>query len=161
VWFVDLAPFQDVALTANAVLQAIGVIYGNSIPKKALLSYLAPRHILLLLDSFEHLIEGAHIIGELLTGAPNLTVLSTSHAPPKIYGEWEYLVRPLPLLDPKASGDWDHISSSDSVRLFMERVQAVNPEFVPHPAIGKICTRLDGLPLGIELAGTQTRIYSA
>jgi non-specific serine/threonine protein kinase len=161
VWFVDLAPLQDIALIANAILQAIGVNYGNSIPQKALLSYLAPRHILLLLDSFEHLLEGAHIIGELLTGAPDLTVLSTSREPLKVYGEREFLVRPLPLPDPIDYGDWDHISSSDSVRLFLERAQAVNPEFVPHPVIGKICTRLDGLPLAIELAATQTRIYSA
>ncbi len=159
--FVDLAPLQDATLVANAIIQAIGVNYGNSIIHKALLSYLAPRHVLLLLDNFEHLLDGAHIIGDLLSGAPDLTVMSTSREPLKIYGEREYLVRPLPLPDPKATGDWGQISRSDSVQLFMERAQAVNPAFVPHPAIGMICNRLDGLPLAIELAATQTRIYSA
>jgi len=161
VWFVDLGSLQDPSLIANAVMQAIGVNYGNSIPDKALLSYLGPKHALLLLDSLEHLLEGAHIVSEMLAAAPELTVLSTSREPLKLYGEREYLLRPLPLPDIEVSGDWERTLNSDSVQLFIERARAVNPDFVLHPAIGNVCVRLDGLPLAIELAATRTRIYSA
>jgi len=161
VWFIDLGSLQDPSLIANAIMQAIGVNYGNSIPEKALLAYLAPKHALILLDSLEHLLEGTYVISEMLTAAPDLTVLSTSREPLNIYGEREYPVRPLPLPDLDDPGKWDHNLRSDSVQLFIERAKAINPDFILHPAIGNICTRLDGLPLAIELAATRVRIYSA
>lgn len=161
IWFVDLASLQDASLIPNTILQTLGVNYGNSIPVKTLQAYLAPRHTLLLLDNLEHLLEGVNIIGELLAAAPDLTVMSTSREPLKIYGEREYLVSPLPLPDVDDPGNLDQDLMSDSVQLFIERARAVNPDFVLHPAIGNICIRLDGLPLAIELAATRTRIYSA
>lgn len=161
IWFVDLASLQDASLIPNTILQALGVNYGNSIPVKTLHAYLAPKHTLLLLDNLEHLLEGVNIIGKLIASAPDLTIMSTSREPLKIYGEREYLVRPLPLPDVDDPGNWDQHLMSDSVQLFIERARAVNPDFVLHPEIGNICIRLDGLPLAIELAATRTRIYSA
>ncbi len=164
VYFVDLAPLSDDALVAKAVAAVIGVM-GN--PHEPLLDTLkralTAREVLLLMDNFEHVIEAAPPVSELLAAAPRLKVLVTSREALHLSGEQEYPVPPLSL----PSGDGlsiQQITESEAVSLFVQRVQMILPRFeIDHdnaPAVVQICTRLDGLPLAIELAAARSKLLS-
>ena len=100
------------------------------------------REILLLLDNFEQLIEAAEVVGELLQAAPRLRVLSTSRARLHVYGEHELEIPPLP--------------AAEAEELFVSRARATGRELPPGELITEICSRLDGLPLAIELVAART-----
>jgi predicted ATPase len=100
----------------------------------------------LLLDNFEHLLGAAATVADLLATAPSLHVLATSRAPLRISGEVEYPLDPL--------------NPVDAVALFLERARAVGRAIEPDVTIEAICTRLDSLPLAIELAAARTRLLS-
>jgi predicted ATPase len=123
--------------------------------------FLANQQVLLVLDNFEHVLEAGAGISNLLRAAPNIKILITSRTPLNIYGEQEYLVPPLALPDPKQ--DVDDLLDYEALRLFMARAQAAQPSFTPttHQArvIAEICTRLDGLPLAIELAAARVKLF--
>ena len=116
--------------------------------------------MLLVLDNFEQVLPAAPLVGRLLSAAPRLKVLATSRVALRLYGEQEYAVPPLGL--PEAV-DRDAIRSSEAVRLFLERAQAVRPGFAltdaNGPTVLEICRRLDGLPLAIELAAARVRLF--
>jgi predicted ATPase len=105
---------------------------------------------LLLLDNFEQVLPAAKFVAEILETSPSLKVLVTSRSPLRIYGEQEFPVAPL--------------AHSSAVELFVQRAAAVWPEFAStsenEPAIQEICSRLDGLPLAIELAAARTKVLS-
>jgi non-specific serine/threonine protein kinase len=152
VTFVSLSSVRDPELTPAAVAQAVGI------PESSLLvGRLADRHLLLVLDNAEHLLDSVPaLVADLLAGCPRLTVLATSRAALEISGEHRYLVSPLPL--PGESGGSDQ-PVSDAVTLFEQRAQALRPEF--HltegnaDAVAGICRAVDGLPLAIELAASR------
>ncbi|MBA3734139.1 MAG: hypothetical protein H0W90_02905 [Actinobacteria bacterium] len=108
---------------------------------------LRDREALLVLDNFEHLLEAAPSVGELLAGAPNTKILATSRAPLRLEGEREYPLDPLP--------------SDEAVELLTQRGRAVRPGFEPDDATREICSRLDGLPLALELAASRLRSLSS
>jgi predicted ATPase len=108
---------------------------------------LGDRKALLVLDNFEHLLEAAPAVGELLAGAPNTKILATSRAPLRLAGEREYPLDPLP--------------SDEAVELLTQRGRAVRPGFEPDDATREICSRLDGLPLALELAASRLRSLSS
>jgi predicted ATPase len=114
--------------------------------KRDLAEHIGSKRLLLLLDNFEHLVEAAPGVAELLRACPRLDVLVTSRAPLHVAGEWEYAVDPL--LEPEA------------VALFGERARAVTKDFVPSEEVGEICRSLDCLPLAIELAAAWTKVLS-
>ena len=150
VWIVPLAAIADHALMAPEVARVLEVdpIAGTTI-EEMLVAALAVRDLLLVLDNFEHLLGGAGVVADLLAAAPKLNVLSTSRETLRISGEHLIEVPPLPL--------------PDAAELFRQRALAVRPEFrlddEEHAAIERICVRLDGLPLALELAAAQISVF--
>jgi predicted ATPase/class 3 adenylate cyclase len=155
-FFVDLAPIRDPALVSLAVAQALGLrVDPGGDAMTAVQARLRDRDLLLVLDNFEQVTEGAGVIEELLSDAPQLRVLVTSRIPLGIYGEQEYEVPPFEI---------EGTRSADAIDLFVDRARAVRPGFEltdEHAAaVADIVGRLDGLPLAIELAAGQVRILS-
>ena len=125
-------------------------------------AFLATKEMLLVIDNCEHLVEAAPVVGSLLEGAPRLKVLATSRVPLRLQAEREYPVPPLGLPRRKPPPTLEQLSQYEAVRLFIERAQAVKPDFAVDnetaPAVAEICHRLDGLPLAIELAAARLRM---
>ena len=122
------------------------------------------RELLLVLDNFEQAMSAAPLVGELLAAAPRLRVLVTSRAALHVAGEQEFHVPPLALPDPTNLPDLDALSQYEAVALFIARARAVRPGFEVNnqnaPAVAEICSRLDGLPLAIELAAAGIKLLS-
>src|SRR6266446_6495321 len=166
--FVPLSPLSDPGLIASVIVQTLGVreAGGQSpleILKKNLQDSLrAP--MLFLLDNFEHLIQAAPTVAELLAAAPNLKILVTSRAALHVYGEHEFPVPPLALPDSRSQPTVEILSQCPAVALFVQRAVAARPDFELSrgnaAAVTEICTRLDGLPLAIELAAARIKVLS-
>ncbi|MFD9908173.1 ATP-binding protein [Streptomyces sp. NPDC059063] len=147
----DLSALPDEGLLITAVADAVGLAdHTPRLPLEALRTWLAPRRVLLVLDSCEHLVAACRdLVGELLAGCPGLTVLTTSRQPLGLWGEARIEVRPL-------------APDGDALTLFTERAEAVAPGTLPDEphrgaAATEICERLDGIPLALELAAAQLR----
>jgi predicted ATPase len=116
------------------------------------------------MDNFEHLLDAAPSVGTILSSAPGITVLVTSRERLHIYGEYEYPVVPLALPDLSRRESQEQVLRYDALRLFFQRAQAVRPglhmDAVQTAAAVQICTQLDGLPLALELAAIQAKIYT-
>jgi predicted ATPase/class 3 adenylate cyclase len=163
VFFVPLAPLSDPERIPSAIGSVLGVREeGERSLVERLRDALATRQMLLVLDNFEHLAAGAPLIGELLAASPRLKVLATSRLPLHLRAEREYPVPPLALPRRKPPPTLEQLSQYEAVRLFIERAQAVKPDFAIDnenaPAVAEICHRLDGLPLAIELAAARVRM---
>jgi predicted ATPase/DNA-binding CsgD family transcriptional regulator len=159
-WFVDLAPVRNPDQVIPAIAAVMG-ISSRSGSVQALLATLGPEtNTLLLVDNFEHVVDAAPSIADLLKGAPGLTALVTSREPLKVGGEREYPITPL-TLPSAAHQSMDDLTQLDAVRLFAERARAVVPSFTVAPdnapQVVDICRRLDGLPLAIELAAARIK----
>jgi predicted ATPase len=135
VTFVPLAATTDPELAGSAVLQALGVpdTVSSSTPWERLAGVLGERRTLLLLDNLEQVVSIGPELGRLLERCPGATILTTSRAALRIYGEHEYLVQPFPRPDPDPGASLDQLWRNDAVRLFAERARAVRPEFVLTP----------------------------
>lgn len=164
VCFVDLAPLSDHTLVAKAIASALGVVERPMEPlPDTLKRVLAKRELLLLIDNFEHVIRAAPLVSKLLAVSSRLKVLVTSREPLHIAGEQEYLVPPLslPLVEEPSV---ECLTESEAGLLFLRRAQMALPRFtlseVTAPVIGQICTRLDGLPLAIELAAARCKLFT-
>ena len=154
---------RDPGLVAAAVAKVLDVKEAGERPLlDSVRAHLRDRQLLLLLDNFEQVAEAAPLVAELLAAAPRLTVLATSRAALRLSGEREYPVPPLALPDPRHLPAPGQLGRYAAVRLFVERAQAVKPDFrltnENAPAIAAICHRLDGLPLAIELAAARVRL---
>ena len=163
VFFVALATITDPALVASAIAGPLGVKESGDQPlEEGLKAYLRDRNLLLVLDNFEQVLEGAPLVGGLLDACPKLKVLATSRIPLRLYGEIEYPVPPLALPDPTVLPPLEVLTQYEAVRLFVERAKAVKGDFEitneSAPAVAEICARLDGLPLAIELAAARVRL---
>jgi predicted ATPase/DNA-binding CsgD family transcriptional regulator len=162
---VDLAPIRDPELVPQAVLAALGIIEapGQS-ALGSLTQYLKSKRILLLLDNFDQVVGAAPLLSEILQTAPELSFLVTSREALRLYGEQIYEVPPLGLPDEEDLEEWTTAGSSEAVRLFVERARAVRSDFAltaeNAPTVARICTKLDGLPLAIELAAARIRLLS-
>jgi predicted ATPase len=130
----------------------------------SLKEYLRDRQLLLVLDNFEHVLPIAAQVAELLSTCPRLKALVTSRETLHLRGERQFPVSPLALPDRARVQPADQLTRYDAVRLFIHRAQAANPDFVVSDrnafAIAEICHRLDGLPLGIELAAAHVKVFS-
>ncbi len=168
IYFVALSPLRDPGLLASVIVQALGIreAGGQSpleILKKNLQdSFRAP--MLFLLDNFEHLMQAAPTVAELLAMGPNLKILVTSRAALHVYGEHEFPVPPLALPDARSLPSVEVLSQCPAVALFVQRAVAAKPDFELNrenaAAITEICARLDGLPLAIELAAARVKVLS-
>lgn len=132
--------------------------------EERLLAFLQRRNMLLLLDNFEHVLVAGPLLTRLLAASPNLTVLVTSSSALRVQGEHEYALLPLELPLTSASSDLQQIAGIDAVQLFVQRASAVRPDFMLTEAnaavVAEICTRLDGLPLAIELAASRSKVLA-
>jgi predicted ATPase/class 3 adenylate cyclase len=163
VFFITLAAITDPELVPSTIAGALGVMESAEQPLlETLKSFLQQKHLLLLLDNFEQVLEGAPVVGELVAADPKLKILATSRIPLRLYGEQEYMVPPLALPDPRVLPPVKVLTQYEAVRLFVERARAVKADFEvtneSAPAVAEICARLDGLPLAIELAAARIRI---
>jgi predicted ATPase len=163
VFFVALAAIADPALVAPTIARTLGLTESaNQSPEDLLKGYLRNRQTLLVLDNFEQVLESAPLLDELLSAAPGLTILATSRIPLKLYGEHEFPTPPLSLPDPESLPPVERLTQYEAIRLFLERAKAVKPDFSltqeNASAVAEICTRLDGLPLAIELAAARIKL---
>lgn len=161
--FVSLAHIRNPTLVPPAIAQALEVRFadGPSLPGR-LIRYLRHKQLLLILDNFEQVRASAPFIGDVLAACPEVSVLVTSRAPLHLQGEHEYPVPPLALPDPAAVPAVERLAECDAVRLFVQRARSVSPDFAltsgNAAAVAGICHRLDGLPLGIELAAARVKL---
>jgi predicted ATPase/DNA-binding CsgD family transcriptional regulator len=165
VFVVSLAPVRDPALVVKSIAQALAVTESGKTPLlDTLKQFLSSRHLLLILDNFEHVLPAAFVVSELLGAAPRLSIVVTSREILHLYGEYEFSVPPLQLPDLKQFGLLESIKHREAVELFVQRAQTVRAEFALNsdnaPAVAAICVHLDGLPLAIELAAARTRLYA-
>jgi len=163
---VELAPIGDPALLARAVAAVLSVreVPGRTLTE-ALVACLRQRRLLVVLDNCEHLLGAcAELVRALLSGCPQLRILTTSREPLAIAGERVWQVPPLPVPAPAEQPQPEALMSYDGVRLFVERAEAVQPGFVLSgevaPAVSEITRRLDGIPLAIELAATRVAMLT-
>ena len=164
--FVSLAPIRDASFVAAAIAEALGLSDGAAVdlPRRARIAC-HDQPTLLVVDNFEHVLDAGSLIPDLLASVPPLRVLVTSRAPLRVRGEREYGVGPLEL-----KADSDAMPPADlarvpAVRLFLERVRAVQPNFritsANAPTVMAICRRLDALPLALELAAPWLKVMTA
>jgi predicted ATPase len=163
--FVALEAVRDPALVSAAIAQAFGLREqgaGGLVDRLA--SHLFDRQILLVLDNFEHVSSAAPVVAELLAACPLLKVLATGRGSLRLSGEHEFPVAPLALPDPEHRHELDALVAWPAVELFLARARAVRPDFRLSEAnagsVAAICTRVDGLPLAIELAAARVRLLS-
>jgi predicted ATPase/class 3 adenylate cyclase len=140
VFWVPLAPLRDPKVVLETVAQALGATDG-------LAEYVADKPLLLLLDNFEHLVDAAPQLAELLAACPNMQLLVTSRELLRVPGEQAY---PVPPLEPE-----------DGTALFLARARAGRPDFQSGAAVPELCARLEQLPLALELAAARVRVLSA
>jgi predicted ATPase/class 3 adenylate cyclase len=150
VFFVGLAGITEPSLVIPTIAQALGVKEsGGTSPEEALDRFLHDRELVLILDNLEHLLDAAPQISDLVLGAPSVKAILSSRAPLRISVEREY---PVP-----------ELAEHDAVALFSERALSIKPDFRLNgdaPAVAQICSRLDGLPLAIELAAARAKVLS-
>jgi predicted ATPase/class 3 adenylate cyclase len=172
-WFVPLDVVPEPDLVPAAIARALNIYDGPGSPMvERLERNLVDRQMLLLLDNFEHLLDAAPLVADLLRAAPGLRIIVTSRAPLHLGGEQEY---PLGTLAPKrlAAPATEHMTGefggradaveglSPAARLFVERASAVRPGWSPADdgrVIEAIARLVDGLPLGIELAAARMAV---
>jgi predicted ATPase len=157
VGFVDLAPIDDPHQVVPAISRALGgPPAGGRQAIRALQDFLELRETLLLLDNFEHLLEAAPRLAEVLTECPSVKLIVTSRA--ALHLRWEHVlaVRPLALPDSGQPRSPSMLARTPAVSLLVERVRQVDQTFAltseNASAVAELCIRLDGLPLAIELA---------
>ncbi len=165
--FVPLATMRDPALIPPTMAQALGMREtGHPVTLESLKEYLQDlrTNLLLFFDNFEHLLAAAPAVAELLAVAPQVKALVTSRAPLHIYGEREFPVPSLALPKVRPSTPLRSLAKSPAIALFVDRAVAVKPTFELTEenarAVANICTRLDGLPLAIELAAARVKLLS-
>jgi predicted ATPase/DNA-binding XRE family transcriptional regulator len=162
---VQLAPVREAGLIPPALAEALGIKDVTDQPlQETLKRHLRDARMLLLLDNFEHLLEAVSLVSDLVSSSPRLTVLATSRTPLHIRGEHQFPVHPLPLPDTEAPAPGEALERSPALELFRQRARSITPDFeitnTNAEAVARICRRLDGLPLAIELAVARVKLFS-
>jgi predicted ATPase/DNA-binding SARP family transcriptional activator len=174
VYFVRMAPLESAEALVTAVAKAVGFsFYGDADssagpdPQQQLLDYLRQKRLLLLMDNFEHLLEGVELVAAMLAAAPEVKVLATSRARLGLQGEHLYTVTGMHFPDPVSPAVvemTDEALAYSAVKLFVQTAQRVYPGFEPQPkelaAIVRICHLVEGMPLGILLAAAWVDMLS-
>ncbi len=160
--FAGLIPVRDAELVGSTIARTFGfdgVAGEEAVERVARL--IGNRRMLLVLDNFEHVLDAAPVVSQLISRCPRLTVLATSRAPLRLSGEIERAVPPLRVI---AEHDRSMLVHSEAVLLFANRAQAVDSGFAltvrNAETVAAICERLDGLPLAIELAAARIKVLS-
>lgn len=162
VFFVPLASVTQFQHLPFVIAQNIGVRIPEKSTLQDLAAHFAQRRTLLVLDNFEHLLAAAPLVSELLASTHFLKVLVTSRIQLHLYGERRFIIQPFDL--PDANATLDKLAQNDAVTLFLDRAQATQSGF--HltrdnaSCVAQICSRLDGLPLALELAAARIDVLS-
>lgn len=163
--FVSLASLTHARYVVNTIAAALGIqeTAGRSLTD-VLLNDVRHKHLLLVLDNFEHIIDGAPILSLLLQAAPQVQILVTSREILRLSGEQEYGVAPLELVSVEEVTSFDQVRTNEALTLFLHRARSVHSEFTltetNASAIVEITHRLDGLPLALELAAARIRLFT-
>ena len=166
-WFVDLSGLADPGLVPSAVMSAMGIQdIRDQARTETLTSHLAGRGALIVLDNCEHVLAAAATLAEALARrCGRLCLLATSRQPLGVAGEVVWRVPSLSLPEEQGLVGTGPLDASEAVRLFVDRARAARPNFTVtndnSPAVAAICSRLDGIPLAIELAAARARMMSA
>ncbi len=163
--FVDLDRVSGVEAVHAALAQALNVQEEKELSQfdqvKAALRDLS---LLLILDNFERVLPASLEVADLLAACPKLKVLVTSRVMLHIQAEHLFEVLPLPLPDPLRVPALEELSQNAAIALFVQRTRAVRPDFqlttASAPTVARICARLDGIPLAIELAAARMRHFT-
>ena len=159
--FVPLEDLSSLSELGGRLARELGIdLAGRDEPLAQVITYLEQRHMLLVLDNFEHLTADASLLSQLLQACARLKIIVTSRTRLAISGEWVSHVEGLPWPDIE---DQDRFDAFDAVRLFVQAARRVQPELVPTleaAAIVDICRQVEGLPLALELAAAWTRVLS-
>jgi predicted ATPase/DNA-binding CsgD family transcriptional regulator len=159
-WFVELAGISEPALILPSIAKKLDLREREADSLLGqIVSAVEGRNVLFVLDNFEHLLEGAPILSQLLSQAPALKILTTSRARLNLANEHALLLGPLDVERPSSNAAY-----SEAAELFVQRSRAVRPGYEPTPtdlrAIEAICAELSGIPLAIELASARTRVMA-
>ncbi len=164
-YFVELAPVSNPDRVGEAILEGLHLTAtaGQKLAT-SLKIFFEDRKSVLILDNFEHILQAASLVLEMLESSPGLKILCTSREALNLSGEQVFPVPPLTLPDLSARLYSEKLLDFESVDLFIRRTQGVKPGLTPDEKdltiIAEICTRLDGLPLAIELAAARARFFS-
>jgi predicted ATPase len=179
--FVPLAPLGSSEFLVSNLAQSLAFSFsGRDDPKAQLLNYLREKEMLLVLDSFEHLLDGAGLLAEILQGAPEVKILVTSRERLNLRWEWIFEVEGLGYPDFRlkdARDTTDDLQSFDyaqdrsdiytlkfpAVQMFVQSARRVHPRFSPaeeNPSVVRICQLVEGMPLALEMAAAWVREYS-
>jgi predicted ATPase len=161
---VELAPVHDPHLVGATIAHTLGL--GDSrgaSAREQLLDYLRARETLIVLDNFEHVIQAAPLLADLLASCRELRLLVTSRTALRLRAEQRYMVAPLATRPAcTADGSMDELATLPAVQLFADRAQAIDSSFEldakTRHAVAELCARLDGLPLAIELAAARVHL---
>ena len=161
-FFVPLADDTDLNQFIARVAQQLEVREGGRPLLDNIKDYLRDKKILLVLDNFEQLISAAPVVADLLAAAPQLKIIASSRIALKLQSEREYPVPPLET--PQRESTLEELAGYESVKLFVERAQAAQPNFAltkdNASSVTEICLRLDGLPLALELAAARVKLLA-
>jgi predicted ATPase/transcriptional regulator with XRE-family HTH domain len=161
VYLVALATIDSVSRLASVIGNALTLpLYDETDREAQLIHFLRAKRLLLLLDNFEHLLEGSSLLARILDQAPGVKLLVTSRERLNLLEEWLLPLQGLRF--PKDDLASDEVTDYSAVQLFVQRAQQVQPAFAlsaaVQPAVLRICRLLEGMPLGIELAAAWTRL---
>ncbi len=165
VWYVPLATIEDPQQVIYLIAKVLAIVDdGRSTLLDQIITTLRNRHLLLLLDNFEQLLDAAPYVTTILSAGAQVAALVTSRTPLDLYGEQQLVVHPLSVPPPATWRAPSTLQNYEAVQLFVVRIRAHTPSFHldigNSSAVAELCARLDGIPLAIELAAGLTRAES-
>src|SRR5262249_42461980 len=153
VWFIPLAPISSPDNIVPALASVLGIYFDASdTPQHQMLNYLSKKHALLVMDNFEHVLDGVTLMTDILSAAPEVSILATSREALNLQEEW---VRRVDGLRFPTEAETENPQNYSAVRLFAERARRVQGNFSltdEVDGVARICQLVYGMPLGIELA---------
>jgi len=163
--FVSLATTYDSELVIPAIVHALGLKeMGNYSPMQLLKTFLHDKHLLIVLDNFEQVLQAAPHLSDLLSSCTQLKILVTSRAVLRVWGEYTFRVQPLEIPDLQQFPELESLSQISSIALFVQRAEAILPGFQLTDEnardVAEICNRLEGVPLALELAAAHCNVLS-
>ena len=165
IYFVALAPVAKPEHIVSAIAQALDFsFYGNADPQEQLFAFLDSKEVLIVLDNFEHLLDGTGLIAKFIESTQNLTLLITTRERVKIKGERLFSLSGLHFPEEFENLESKNLAKYDAIQLFIDRAKRVRSDYLAtHEdllSIARICQILDGIPLGIELSAPWIRLYA-
>ena len=165
VFFVSLAPVTSHKMISATIANTIGLqFHGATGPREHLLNHLRDKRMLLVLDNFEHLVEGVGLLTAIIEAAPDTKFLVTSRERLNLQGEWVFQMEGLPYPVSPQDSSQEKVETFEAVQLFLQSALRADSRFAldedNRQCVARICRLMEGLPLGIELAAAWVRVLS-